>query len=135
MAVLALIIINRAGGLIYQRHFRDGLNQVSTNDYLVLAGTFHSVHAMTTRVSPTGSSSGIQTMETAKYQFHCFQTLSGVKFLVVTDIGQFQPDVIINRIYSLYSDYVMKNPFYQMDMPIKCDQFDRHLNSYLMTIA
>jgi hypothetical protein len=39
--VLALIIINKAGGLIYQRDFAEGLNKLSINDYLVLAGTFH----------------------------------------------------------------------------------------------
>lgn len=40
--VYALIIINKAGGLIYHRSFTEhGLNQLSTNDYLVLAGTFH----------------------------------------------------------------------------------------------
>lgn len=40
--VFALIIINKAGGLIYNRTFHEGgLNKISTNDYLVLAGTFH----------------------------------------------------------------------------------------------
>lgn len=39
--VYALIIINKAGGLIYQRDFAEGLNKLSVNDYLVLAGTFH----------------------------------------------------------------------------------------------
>lgn len=40
--VLALIIINKAGGLIYNKTFQDGgLQKISTNDYLVLAGTFH----------------------------------------------------------------------------------------------
>lgn len=41
-AVFALIIINKAGGLIYNRTFQEGgLKKLSTNDYLVLAGTFH----------------------------------------------------------------------------------------------
>ncbi|KAF7174583.1 hypothetical protein CNMCM6106_009300 [Aspergillus hiratsukae] len=39
--VFSLIIINKAGGLIYQREFQPGLRKLSTNDYLVLAGTFH----------------------------------------------------------------------------------------------
>ncbi len=39
--VYALILINKAGGLIYQRDFADGLLKLSINDYLVLAGTFH----------------------------------------------------------------------------------------------
>jgi hypothetical protein len=39
--VYSLIIINKAGGLIYQKDFAEGLNKLSINDYLVLAGTFH----------------------------------------------------------------------------------------------
>lgn len=35
------MIINKAGGLIYNRTFQEGLNQLSSNDYLVIAGTFH----------------------------------------------------------------------------------------------
>lgn len=40
--VFAVIIINKAGGLIYNKVFHEaGLQKISTNDYLVLAGTFH----------------------------------------------------------------------------------------------
>lgn len=40
--VFSLVIINKAGGLIYNKSFHEGgLNKISTNDYLVLAGTFH----------------------------------------------------------------------------------------------
>lgn len=40
-AVFALVIINKAGGLVFNRNFQEGLQVISTNDYLVLAGTFH----------------------------------------------------------------------------------------------
>lgn len=54
--VFALIIINRAGGLIYQRDFYEGLNKLTVNDYLVLAGTFHGYNTSATHV-PTISKS------------------------------------------------------------------------------
>lgn len=41
MAIYSLVIINKAGGLVFQRDFNSPLNKVSVNDYLVLAGTFH----------------------------------------------------------------------------------------------
>ncbi len=40
-------------------------------------------------------------------------------------------DVIIRRVYELYADYVMKNPFYQMEMPVRCEAFDRELLKYI----
>lgn len=135
MVVQSLYILNKAGGLVYQRDFHPGLNKLSTNDYLVIAGTFHSVHAMTTRVSPTSTSSGITSMETGKHSIYCFQTLTGTKFLLIADIGQYQPDAILAKVYQIYSDYAMKNPFYQTDMPIRSEQFDRHLGAYLMSVA
>ena len=39
--VFALFIVNKAGSLIYQRDFAEGLQKLSTNEYIILAGTFH----------------------------------------------------------------------------------------------
>ncbi|KFY39248.1 hypothetical protein V495_06049, partial [Pseudogymnoascus sp. VKM F-4514 (FW-929)] len=41
MVVFALFIVNKAGSLIYQRDFAEGLQKLSTNEYIILAGTFH----------------------------------------------------------------------------------------------
>lgn len=39
--VFALFIISKSGGLIYNREFHAGLSKLSSNDYLMLAGSFH----------------------------------------------------------------------------------------------
>lgn len=119
----------------FQKDFKPGLKKISTNEYLMLAGTLHSVHALTTRLSPIEGSSGLEVLETSTYALHCFQTLTGLKFIVITDLRQFQTDVIINKVYQLFGDYVMKNPFYQLDMPVRCDLFDRRLGDYLSNVA
>ncbi|ODQ67596.1 Sybindin-like protein [Nadsonia fulvescens var. elongata DSM 6958] len=135
MTVHSLYILNKAGGLIYQRDFSNHINRLSSNDYLVLAGTFHSVHAITTRISPVPGSSGITTMETDNFALHCSQTLTGIKFLVISDLRQPMIDAILKMCYQLFADYVMKNPFYQIDMPVRCELFDINLAQYLQTIA
>lgn len=45
--------------------------------------------------------------------------LTGVKFIVVVDKQQQKVSELLKKIYELYSDYVLKNPFYSLDMPIK----------------
>jgi len=30
-------------------------------------------------------------------------------------------------VYELYADYVLKNPFYEAEMPIRCEAFDVQL--------
>ncbi|OAQ96035.1 hypothetical protein LLEC1_01546 [Akanthomyces lecanii] len=143
MTVFALIIINKAGGLVYNKVFHEaGLQKISTNDYLVLAGTFHgtltrdtvsSVHAITARLNPmkpvapptapggvpsrAEPSSGLEVLETENFRLQCFNTMTGTKFLLFTDTTQTNVDVTIRRIYDLYADYVMKNPFYSLEMP------------------
>ncbi|KAL2009434.1 hypothetical protein VTN00DRAFT_5241 [Thermoascus crustaceus] len=170
MPVYSLIIINKAGGLIYQRDFQSGLRKLSTNDYLVLAGTFHGVHAITRSLTPqipstaassatatatstTNASSssrtstptlssstlpnpglpktGIEVLETDKFRMTCFQTVTGTKFLLFTDPLMPNVDVVMRKVYELYADYVMKNPFYQLEMPVRCEAFDRHLGGWL----
>ncbi|KAM0330415.1 hypothetical protein ACHAPQ_006391 [Fusarium lateritium] len=145
--IFALIIINKAGGLVYNKNFHEGLQQITTNEYLVLAGTFHGVHAITSRLNPVknlpgatppGSrpepSSGLEVLETENFRMQCFNTMTGTKFLLFTDTTQANVDVTIRKIYDLYADYVMKNPFYSLEMPIRCDIFDRKLLSYIREI-
>ncbi|KAJ1987318.1 hypothetical protein H4R33_002923 [Dimargaris cristalligena] len=125
--ILSLYIINKAGGLVYQRDFNEGLQRLSSNDYLILAGTFHSIHAITSRISPTGNSDGLDLLEADGFKLHCFQTVTGTKFLLVTDPSHHSVDGILRKIYNLYSDYVMKNPFYTPEMPIRVELFDQNL--------
>ncbi|KAL3606324.1 hypothetical protein FPOAC2_01281 [Fusarium poae] len=147
MTIFALIVINKAGGLVYNKNFHDGLKQISTNEYLVLAGTFHGVHAITSRLNPVNNipeatppgsrpepPSGLEVLETENFRMQCFNTMTGTKFLLFTDTTQANVDVTIRKIYDLYSDYVMKNPFYSLEMPIRCDIFDRKLLSYIREI-
>jgi len=44
---------------------------------------------------------------------------TGVKFIVVADHKHTKVEELLKRIYELYSDYVLKNPFYSLDMPIR----------------
>lgn len=44
---------------------------------------------------------------------------SGVKFIIVADTRQQKVEDLLKKIYENYSDYVLKNPFYSLDMPIR----------------
>ncbi|KAI5212315.1 hypothetical protein AUEXF2481DRAFT_30041 [Aureobasidium subglaciale EXF-2481] len=134
---------HHAGGLIYNRNFAPGLQQLSSNDYLILAGTFHGIHAISRSLSPVAPShappgnranhaTGIQSLESSHFRLTCFQTPTGTKFLVFTSPEQPNTDQIARRCYDIYADYVMANPFYSLEMPIRVDKFDRALAAYLV---
>lgn len=65
-------------------------------------------------------------------RLHCFQSITGVKFVV---IGSFSlsngVDGLLRRIYELYADFALKNPFYSIDMPIRCQRFDDAVRSLI----
>lgn len=44
----------------------------------------------------------------------------GIKFIIIADTKQQKVEELLRKIYELYSDYVLKNPFYSLDMPIRC---------------
>lgn len=141
--VFALLIINKAGGLIYNRTFAPGLQKLDSNDYLILAGTFHGIHAISRSINPApelprtpgeraATTTGIESLESSHFRLTCFQTRTGVKFLLFTSPEQPNADVVVRRCYELYADYVVKNPFYSLEMPIRVDKFDKALSSYLI---
>lgn len=79
------------------------------------------------------SSSGIEVLETDNFKLNCFQTVTGVKFVVVSDVNPFgaNKEALLRKIYELYADYALKNPFYSLDMPIRCELFDSNLQILL----
>ena len=56
-------------------------------------------------------------------------SISGVKFLVVSDPRQQNLEIILKRIYKLYADFALKNPFYSLEMPIRCELFETNLQT------
>ncbi|KIH55114.1 Sybindin-like family protein [Ancylostoma duodenale] len=57
---------------------------------------------------------------------------AGVKFVVVTTPTTAIPvESLLNKLYELYADYALKNPFYAIDMPIRCSKFEEGLKSLL----
>ncbi|EAU88834.1 TRAPP complex subunit Trs23 [Coprinopsis cinerea okayama7 len=133
MAIFGLWIINKAGGLVYQRNFADGLAQLTSNEYLVLAGTLHGIHAITSRLSPMGPSSGAQVIEGETFKMTIFLTATGTKFVLLTSLNESIAEILLQRIYEAYADSVMKNPFHTPEMPIRSDGFESRVTAIIGT--
>lgn len=61
-------------------------------------------------------STGIQVIEGDFMKLVCFQTYTKIKFIFVVDnaTSLADCDLIFRKIYDIYSDYVSKNPFYEV---------------------
>ncbi|KAK0228860.1 TRAPP complex subunit Trs23 [Armillaria fumosa] len=131
MAIFGLWVINKAGGLVYQRNFADGLAQLTSNEYLVLAGTLHGIHAITSRLSPMGPSSGAQVIEGESFKMTILLTATGTKFVLLTSLAELSAETTLQKVHEAYADAVMKNPFHTPEMPIRSEGFDLRINSLI----
>jgi len=115
----------------YPMNIRFGRPKLNTNERIFLASMFHSLFAISSQLSPEAKSSGIEMLEADTFKLYCFQTLTGIKFIVVADPKQGGVENLLKKIYEIYSDYALKNPFYSLEMPIRCELFDTHLHAAL----
>ncbi|KAL4715373.1 hypothetical protein ACJJTC_015144 [Scirpophaga incertulas] len=115
----------------YPLSLRFGRARATTNEKIVLASMFYPLFALASQLSPVPKSSGIESLTADTFKLSCFQTLTGVKFIVVTDPNMQGAELVLKRIYEIYSDYALKNPFYSLEMPIRCELFDTSLHTLL----
>jgi len=49
---------------------------------------------------------------------------AGTKFVLLTSLTETAAESILQKVYEIYADAVMKNPFHTPEMPIRSDGFD-----------
>ncbi|CAK9807062.1 Trafficking protein particle complex subunit 4 [Anthophora plagiata] len=98
------------------------------------ASMFYPLFAIASQLSPEPRCSGIEILEADTFRLHCYQTLTGIKFIVVAEPTQSGIEILLKRVYELYADYALKNPFYSLEMPIRCELFETNLQNLLENI-
>ncbi|AMD22712.1 HHL058Cp [Eremothecium sinecaudum] len=89
---------------------------------------------------PSWNKSGLKNVVTDDFSFFVYQALTGIKFVLVstqrtTSNRAIQiAENILRKVYCIYSDYVMKNPFYSVDMAIRNEPFDKKLQALVESL-
>jgi len=78
-------------------------------------------------LSPVQRSSRMELLEADTFVMQSFDTPTGLKFFLTADPDSKHLDQVLKEVYVLYSDFVLKNPFYELDMPIHCEKFEQKL--------
>uniref|UniRef100_A0A6V2NYY7 Trafficking protein particle complex subunit n=1 Tax=Ditylum brightwellii TaxID=49249 RepID=A0A6V2NYY7_9STRA len=140
MGFLHLFIVNKSGGLIHHRPLGPRAPRIGTNEWLRIGSTFHSLHAIAAEASPVrlpgnknpyGADDGIEEIEAGGLVLRCLQTRTGVKFVVTAEPGTPDLDIVLREIYVLYSDCALKDPFYELEMPIRCELFTQGVDALI----
>ncbi|KAJ1720430.1 TRAPP complex subunit bet5 [Coemansia erecta] len=87
-----------------------------------------------------GNPGGFMSFATNTYRLHYYESPTGVKFVVNTDVATTNMQPALEMIYrNIYVEYVVKNPLFHVDpsksAPIENDYFRAVLNNYIREIS
>ena len=88
------------------------------------------MHAISKNVSPVPGSGGVEKLEwlgPEPYTMHCLHTPTGLKILLTTSPTHPNCDALLRKVYEVYSDYALKNPFHKSEMPVRSELFETKL--------
>mmetsp|Transcript_7250 Transcript_7250/g.13774 ORF Transcript_7250/g.13774 Transcript_7250/m.13774 type:complete len:140 (-) Transcript_7250:102-521(-) len=135
MTFLHLFIVNKSGGLIHHRPLSKLAPHIGTNDWLRIGSTFHSLHAIAAEASPVKSKNtkhdGIEFIEAEGLVLCCFQSKTGIKFVITAEPGTRNMQKVPRDIYVSYTDCTLKDPFYELEMPIRCELFTQAVDDIM----
>ena len=80
-----------------------------------------------------GADDGIEEIRASGMILQCLQTMTGIKFVITVAVAD-QLNIndtllsatlrdVLKEIYVLYTECVLKDPFYELEMPIRSDLF------------
>eukprot|EP00793_Prasinoderma_coloniale_P004464 PRCOL_00000225-RA len=127
LVVHSLFIVNKSGGLVYHRDFGACARGIlDTNETLRLGSIFHSLHAISTQLSPVEGCTGMRALRANNFALHCLQAHTGTKFFLLASPGASDAALaaVVRCVYERYADLVLKNPFYELEMPIRVELFE-----------
>ncbi|KAF7266798.1 hypothetical protein GWI33_019905 [Rhynchophorus ferrugineus] len=81
----------------YPLTLKFGRPKMTTNEKIFLASMFYPLFAIASQLSPEPKSSGIEFLEADTFRLHCFQTLTGVKIIVIVDRHQIGAEVFLKK--------------------------------------
>jgi trafficking protein particle complex subunit 4 len=58
---------------------------------------------------------------------------AGTKFVLLTSLAETSANTVLQKVYEVYADAVMKNPFHTPEMPIRSEGFDTRIAALIGT--
>lgn len=135
--IYTLSIFNRKCNCVYFREWNRPKSdpQRVLEDQSLMYGMLFSMKLFCSKMAPhEDQRTQLHCYRTSAYKLHFYESLTGVKMVLLTDPGT--PDLhdVLCELYnSVYIDYVVKNPFVLRDYtsPINCELFSDHVQSFL----
>lgn len=136
MTIYNLWIFDEKGTLLYYREWlrKKHTSMDKDEEGKLLYGMLFSIKSFVNKLSPEDMKDGFYSYKTSKYRLNYYETPTGLKFVMNTDVSVTHPivrDLLQNVNSQIYVDYVSKNPMYELGTPIECELFSAKLDEYV----
>ena len=134
MTIFNLYIFDREGTCLYYGEWNRRKNAGISRDeeFKLMYGMIFSMKSFTQKMSPMDMKTGFQNIQTSRYKLHYYETPSGLKFIMNTDLTVDNMRVHLHQMYSsIYVEYVVKNPLASLSEPITSELFKTKLDDYV----
>lgn len=129
-------IFNRQGvPLFYKEWARSSPSKDLKEEQKLMFGFLFSLKQLVGKMSPKRGG-GFYACSTSAYKLHYYETASGFRFVLTTDLAAADMREALRYIYAqIFVEYLTKNPLYNPGEAISCPLFTQNLERYLNSIS
>ncbi|XP_061566075.1 trafficking protein particle complex subunit 1 [Cololabis saira] len=137
MTVHNLYIFDRNGTCLYyndwNRKKQAGISK--EEEFKLMYGMLFSIRSFVSKMSPLDMKEGFQSFQTSKYRLHYYETPSGLKFVMNTDLSVPNARETLQHIYSnLYVELIVKNPGVSWTQTLDSELFSSRLDAFIRAL-
>ncbi|XP_050534487.1 trafficking protein particle complex subunit 1 isoform X2 [Daktulosphaira vitifoliae] len=98
----------------------------------LMYGMLFSIKSFVSKISPHDPKQGLLCYKTNKYALHYYESLTGIKFILNTDISVKNVRDLLQQLYKdIFVEYVVKNTECEMGQPIVSELFQNKLDQFI----
>ncbi|XP_043088574.1 trafficking protein particle complex subunit 1 [Puntigrus tetrazona] len=137
MTVHNLYIFDRNGSCLHysewNRKKQAGISK--EEEFKLMYGMLFSIRSFVSKMSPLDMKDGFLAFQTSRYKLHYYETPTGIKLVMNTDLGVPNCRDTLQQIYSmLYVEYIVKNPQCVLSESLQSDLFSSKLDSFIRAL-
>ncbi|KAM6949073.1 trafficking protein particle complex subunit 1 [Aplochiton taeniatus] len=137
MTVHNLYIFDRNGACLHyaewNRKKQAGISK--DEEFKLMYGMLFSIRSFVSKMAPLDMKDGFLAFQTSRYKLHYYETPSGIKIIMNTDLSVPNARDTLHQIYStLYVEYIVKNPLCILGEPLQSELFNTRLDSFIRAL-
>nr|NP_001002742.1 trafficking protein particle complex subunit 1 [Danio rerio]AAH76411.1 Trafficking protein particle complex 1 [Danio rerio] len=137
MTVHNLYIFDRNGTCLHysewNRKKQAGISK--EEEFKLMYGMLFSIRSFVSKMSPLDMKDGFLSFQTNRYKLHYYETPTGIRLVMNTDLSAPNCRETLQQIYStLYVDLIVKNPLCVLGESLQSELFNSKLDSFIRAL-